>query len=110
MIRCLLLALLAARLPALEILGVDYAQSDKQGHAILGFGVASAAMEITEWVKPEARWYTKAAVGVLAAATVGLVKEYADSRDPLHHCVEADDFVATTSGGAIAALTLCWKF
>ncbi len=110
MIRSLLLLPLLANLSALEILGVDYSQSDKQGHFILGAATSAVSMLALNMVKPDAKWYTRAAVGIASSAIVGAAKEWSDSHDLLHHTVDQDDFVATVTGGTVAALTLCWRF
>ena len=94
----------------LEFLGVDYKQQDKQQHAILGAAVAGTSILVLEKFVPDAKWYTKAAVGIIASAVVGAAKEWSDSKDLDHHCVEKDDFVATATGGALVSLTLCWDF
>lgn len=93
-----------------EFLGVDYKQQDKQQHAILGAAVAGTSILVLEKFVPEAKWYTKAAVGIVASAVVGAAKEWSDSHDLAHHCVERDDFVATATGGALVALTLSWRW
>ncbi len=80
------------------------------GHFWLGAGTAGVSMLALERWDPEARWYTKLLVGVGSAALVGAAKEWSDGKDPIHHTVDQDDFVATTIGGATVALTLSWKF
>ncbi len=109
MIRCALLFMVLARLSALEILSVDYAQSDKQGHFWLGAGTAGVAMlGIDRW-KPEAPWYTRMLVGTATAALVGAGKEWSDSHDLTHHTVDSKDFIATATGGVCVALCMSWK-
>ncbi len=110
MIRSLLILLLLAHLPAVEVLGVDYSQSDKQGHFILGAATSALAMLALDRWKPEAAWYTRAAVGTAAAAAVGAGKEWYDSKHLDVHTVDRKDFIATTTGGAVVALSLCWRF
>lgn len=108
-----LLAIFAiAQLPAVEpiFLGVDYRESDKQGHFWLGAATSGVAILGLEKLDPDARWYTKAAVGMAASAAVGAIKEWRDSGDLTHHTVDSKDFLATATGGATVALTLCWKF
>lgn len=105
-----LLLLLFAQVSALEILGVDFSQSDKVGHFWLGAATAGVAMLALDHWKPEAPWYTRALVGTGAAALVGAGKEWADSGDLDHHTVDRKDFIATTLGGATVALSLCWNF
>ena len=58
----ILLLVFLAHLPALEILGVDYSQPDKQGHFILGAATSAVAMLALDRWKPDAKWYTRAAV------------------------------------------------
>lgn len=100
----------ALSLNAVEVFGVDYRQPDKQGHFVLGAMSAGIAILTLDMFKPDAPWYARAIVGTVAAAVVGAAKEYADSKDPLNHNVELDDFVATTTGGAVLSLTFCWRF
>lgn len=106
----LLVLMVNATLPALEILGVDYSQSDKQGHFWLGAAVSAVAMIALDRWRPEAPWYERAAVGLGSAALVGAAKEWADGRDPLHHTQDRRDWIATTTGGAVVAFSLCWRF
>ena len=107
----LLIALCAlSAASAVEVFGVDYRQQDKQGHFVLGAMSAGAAILTLDMFAPDAPWYARALVGTVTAAVVGAVKEYADSRDPLNHNVELDDFVATTTGGSLLSLTFCWRF
>ncbi len=94
----------------MEILGVDFREDDKQNHAVLGVASAAVAMLALDRIKPDAPWYARAATGIAAAAVVGAVKELADSRDPLRHTADIDDFTATTLGGALVSLTFCWRF
>jgi hypothetical protein len=108
--RLILVILLCATLPAVEFLGVDYSQKDKQSHFVLGALTASLSMLALDMIKPDAPWYARALVGTGSAALVGAVKEVADGRDPDRHTVETDDFVATLTGGACVAITLCWRF
>ncbi len=110
MIRALLMLSILAATHAVEILGVDYSEKDKRGHFVLGAASAGIAILTLDMFAPDAPWYVRAAVGTVAAAVVGAAKEYADSKDPLNHCVEADDFVATTTGGAVLSLCFCWRF
>jgi len=102
--------LAVAALPAVEILGVDYSEKDKQGHFALGVLTSSLSMLAFDMVKPDATWWQRALVGTGSAALVGAAKEYADSRDPLNHVVESDDFVATLTGGMCVSFTFCWRF
>jgi hypothetical protein len=110
MIRALIILLMLAPLSALEVLGVDYRQTDKQGHFTLGACASAIAMLILDRIEPDAKWYARALVGTASAAAVGVGKEWYDSRHLDRHAVEADDVIATTTGGAVVALTLCWKF
>ncbi len=110
MIRALVIILLSVQLSALEFLGVDYSQSDKQGHFWLGAAVSGVSMLALDHWKPTAPWYTRALVGIGSATIVGIGKEYADSRDPLHHTTDRNDAVATITGGSIVALSLSWSF
>ncbi len=110
-----LLMVLLSPLSAVEFMGVDYSEQDKQGHFILGAATASISMLAYERFC-EARhqdppaWWQSAAVGIASSVVVGAVKEWSDSRDPNHHSVDRDDFIATTTGGAAVSLTLCWRF
>ena len=110
MIRLAALSLIASCLSAVEILGVDYSQKDKQGHFTLGVLTASLSMLAFDMIKPDSPWWQRALVGTGSAALVGGAKEYADSKDPLNHVVESDDFVATLTGGLVVSLTLSWRF
>ncbi len=110
MIRALILIVFLAHISALEILGVDYAQSDKQGHFWLGAAVSAVSMLALDRWKPDAAWYTRALVGTGAAAAVGAGKEWYDTGHIDRHTPDRKDFIATTMGGAVVALSLCWKF
>jgi len=102
--------LLCASLPAVEFLGVDYSQTDKQQHVIAGAAASAIALVIVDRIDPAAPWYVRAGAGVLAAAAVGAGKEWYDSRHRDSHTTDINDFTATTMGGAVVAFSLCWSF
>ena len=109
MIRAIPFLLLLAPLSAMEILGVDYSESDKQSHAVLGAASAAIAMLAADRVDAEYPWYVRAGIGMAAATFIGVFKELSDAnRDG--HTAERDDAVATITGGVVVAFTLCWEF
>ena len=110
MIRSLLILCLLARLSAVEILGVDFSQADKQGHFWLGAATAAVALVIVDRVEPDAKPIERAAIGIAASSLVGAGKEWYDSHHTDRHTVDRKDFVATALGGAMVSLSLCWRF
>lgn len=102
----------SSTLPALELtfLGTDFTQSDKEGHLWLGAAVAGGSILALEKINPEAKWYTKLLVGTVMSAVIGAAKEGFDTQDRQHHDPDVRDFIATSTGGALASTTFCWKF
>ena len=69
---------------------------DKQGHLLIGFIIALS----TGWVSI---WF-----GIIAAATIGLMKEIYDHLHRERHTVEFLDFLATAAGGLLGVMPYVW--
>ncbi len=110
----LLTALLfvAAPAPALEAWGLpDLREDDKQGHAVAGVAVGALADIGAKSVSPRSTWWSRALIGVAAAAVVGVAKEAIDAHLPTHDA-DPKDALATVAGGAagVLAVELVWRF
>jgi hypothetical protein len=106
------LLFLAAPAAALDSWGwPDLGQPDKQGHAAVGVVVGAVASLGADLVVRRPTWWTRALVGIAAAAVVGAAKEVADAHLP-HHDPDPKDAIATVAGGTVGALSisLAWRF
>lgn len=110
LVRILSLSLLVGgHLAALDLLGVDYDQSDKREHFLVGASTSAISLLLIERYEPEMRWYNKLLISTASAALVGIAKETADSFDPGHHSAEKDDVIATVTGGLVVSLSCSWS-
>ncbi len=106
------LLFVAAPAPALEAWGLpDLGERDKQEHAAAGAVAGAAGAGIAGLIMPRSTWLTRALIGTACAAVIGAAKEAADAQSR-HHTSDPKDALATTTGGAVGALTisLVWRF
>ncbi len=84
--------------------------SDKVMHYAAGAAIGATAYAIVETIAPNIRGWKKHALAIGASALVGVVKEYADSRDRDHHTCDARDAVATVAGGVVGSISCSLVF
>jgi hypothetical protein len=104
------LLFVAAPATAMEPWGVpDLGERDKQQHAAAGVVVGSLASALTKTLSPSSSRWTRAVIGVAAAALAGAAKEAVDART---HDADPKDALATVAGGTVGvlAIELVWRF
>jgi hypothetical protein len=97
---------------ALDSWGVpDLGEQDKRQHAAAGFVIGGVGAGVAATLAPRSTWWTRALIGVAAAAVIGAAKEAADARGS-DHCSDPKDALATVAGGTVGALSisLVWRF
>ena len=103
--------LLAANFAANVGIGYRFMNAtwDKEKHFLVGYGIANISNGIFQLLLPKDmkhRVLVSTLLGFGVSVLAGAAKEYSDSRDPLHHTADVNDFLATAAGGAIGTLTL----
>lgn len=103
------LVVLASPAAALDWPAPDFRDRDKRQHAIAGAAIGATATAVAGLIVPRSTWWTRALIGVAAAAVAGAAKEAMDART---HDADPEDTVATIGGGVAGALTiaLVWRF
>jgi uncharacterized membrane protein YeaQ/YmgE (transglycosylase-associated protein family) len=107
------LLFVAAPATAIEAWGIpDLGQRDKQQHAAAGAVIGALACAATKSFSPRSTWFSRAVIGVAAAAIAGVAKEAFDAQHPRSHTADPKDALATIAGGTVGvlAIELVWRF
>ena len=103
--------LLAANFAADMGVGLRFMNAtwDKEQHFLVGYGIANFSNGLFQLLLPKDmkhRVLVSTLLGFGMSVVAGAAKEYYDSRHPLNHTADINDFLATSAGGAIGTLTL----
>ncbi len=88
----------------------DFSDKDKQSQAVFGMVVAAATYGTCEGLEPEMSPLRKSLYAFGSSVVAGLLHEYVYNKYITKEDVEPADVVAVSIGGAVAVITLEWKF
>ena len=91
----------------LSINANDFCQDDKKKHLVVSSMISSSvtALARNQGYDKLSSWF----MGFGTSMAIGVVKEYADGKDPLHHTEDVNDVYADMLGSALGA-TLAFSF